>query len=579
MFENVGGYIILRHDIPIEEILQPLWDVYIKTKGPKNDFEEITLPDTSNLKDELDAIRMHLKEQLTQYAETKTAEIEEQISDDLNKIFRIVVKFLKEDVVKNQLLDDTIKDSALLIRKREGCQLMALIKSASVDPTYINECNSLVSKCGVVAQFFKILMPSSEDESFVRDFSQNYSCKSFVKHAIVSEFQNEIQVDSPVYQDSMVRMRKGLERIVLDKSDVWLNGSILKKSFGVELSKEEEYFAISDPSLPLGENIIAIQVGGNIFPMVSGFEKYVDSKIDYYWTNLKNGVYHKEDSKVQNTPTSKSQKGLVAEFRKAVLDEKLLAKLSYLTNNLYLPEDTHALDEYPQFFELVALAKKLKYLENYEFLVQKKNDSVLLTTYQVNKDVNMTAYNLLHMLVARGDKAEDWSGPFVFNKLKMESVYVFKPEVAFYFLNRFYEDYFQSALEYLDIDCAFNQKVLYEGNSNEIDVLVKGDEKIYFVELKTTLSVNHILSFREKCRKWMNACPEIREYMHFVIAGCYGSDELMICAKSPEECEVRDDMKTKIYNFAVEIKEGKDLHCFTESNFDKLKDKLKRTFV
>ena len=62
MFENVGGYIILRHDIPIEEILQPLWDVYIKTKGPKNDFEEITLPDTSNLKDELDAIRMHLQD-------------------------------------------------------------------------------------------------------------------------------------------------------------------------------------------------------------------------------------------------------------------------------------------------------------------------------------------------------------------------------------------------------------------------------------------------------------------------------------------------------------------------------------
>ena len=579
MFENVGCYIILRHDIPIEEILQPLWDVYIKAKGPINDFEEITLPDTSNFKDELDAIRMHLKEQLTQYAETKTAEIEEQISDDFNKIFRIVVKFLKEDVVKNQLLDDTIKESALLIRKREGCQLMALIKSASVDPTYINECNSLVNKGGVVAQFFKILMPSSEEESFVLDISRNYSCKSFVKHSIVNESSNEIQVDSPVYQCSMIRMKEGLERLSIAKSDVWLNVPVLQKSFGVELSKDEEYFEISDPDLPFGENIIALQVGEYIFPMVSGFGKYVDSKIDYYWTNLKNGVYHKEDSKVQNIPTSKSQRELVEEFRKAVLDEKLLAKLSYLTNNLYLPEDTHALDEYPQFFELVALAKKLKYLENYEFLVQKKNDSVLLTTYQVNKDVNMTAYNLLHMLVTRGDKAEDWSGPFVFNKLKMESVYVFKPEIAFYFLNRFYEDYFRSAIEGVTFDYVVNQKISYGENNNEVDVIIKGEKKIYFVELKTTLSVHHILSYREKCRKWLEVCPEIRDYMNFAIAGCYGDDELMICIKSPDECEDRVGMKTKIYDFTVEIEEGKDLRCITESNFEKLKDKLKRTFI
>jgi len=579
MFENVGGYIILRHDIPVEVILQPLWDVYIKTKGQKNDFEEITLPDISNFRDELDAIRAHLKDLLTQNDENPALEIDEKITDDLNKIYQVIAKYLKEDVVKNRHLDDTINESALLIRKREGCQLMALIQSALVDPKYINECTSLVNKCGVVAQFFEILMHSSSEESFVKDISRNYSCKSFVKHAIVSERPNEIQVGSPVYSSSTIRMRDGIVSTPIDKADVWLNVPVLKKSFGVEPSKDEEYFEISDPDLPLGENIIAIQVGEYIFPLVSGFDGYIESKIDYYWANLKNGVYHKEDTSDDNSPISESQKKLIEDFRRAVKDDTLLYTLSHLTNNLYLPEDISVKDLYLLYFEQVAVARQLKHLENYEFLYQKGDESILLTTYQINKDNAMTAYNLLHMLVEHDEKTEDWYGPQMFKRLKRETVYVFKPEIAFYFMNRFYEDYFQSALEELCVDYVANQKVSYRGNLNEIDVIIKGKEKIYFVELKTTLSVHHILSYREKCKKWIEACPEIKEYMNFAIAGCYGNDELMICTKDPIECETREGVKTKIYDFSVEIEKGKDLHCFTEPNFVKLKEKMGRIFI
>ena len=33
MFDNIGGNIVLRHEIPLETILQPLWDVYVASKG------------------------------------------------------------------------------------------------------------------------------------------------------------------------------------------------------------------------------------------------------------------------------------------------------------------------------------------------------------------------------------------------------------------------------------------------------------------------------------------------------------------------------------------------------------------
>lgn len=578
MFENVGGYIILRHELPLEEMLHPLWDVYVKTKGYKNDFAEITLPESSYLKEELEAVRAHLKELLAQNDESHTAEIDEKVFDCLNKIYQIVVKFLKEEIVQNQHFDKTIKESTLLIRKREDCHLMSLTQSASVDPKYINECTALVNKSGVVAQFFQILMHSSNEESFVQDISRNYSCKSFVKQAIVCEIPNMILVDSPVYSISAIRLKAGLEKSAIEEADVWLNVPVLKNLYGVKLTKDKECYDVIDPILPFGENLIAIQVGEYVFPMISSFEDYIESKLDYYWTNFKNGVYHNKESKEANSPITESQKKLIDDFRKAVMDNALLYKLSHLTNNLYLPNDIRVADSYPKYFEQVAVARQLKHLENYEFLYQIGDESVLLTTYQINKDVKMTTYNLLHMLVGRGDKIDDWFGPQQIKKIKRETVYMLKPEIAFYFLSKFYEDYFQSALEEVNLDYVANQKILYGDNPNEIDVIIKGKDKIYFVELKTTLSVHHILLYREKCRKWLEICPEIKDYMNFAIVGCYGNDELMICAKN-DECEDRDGMKTKIYDFSVEIEKGKDLHCFTEPNYVNLKEKMKGIFI
>ncbi len=61
MFDNIGGNIVLRHEIPLEAILQPLWDVYVASKGDGYDFQDIHFPSRSHYSYELESTQSYIK--------------------------------------------------------------------------------------------------------------------------------------------------------------------------------------------------------------------------------------------------------------------------------------------------------------------------------------------------------------------------------------------------------------------------------------------------------------------------------------------------------------------------------------
>ena len=580
MFDNIGGHIVIRHEIPIEAMLQPLWDVYVASKGDEYDFNNIHFSFNSHYSEELKGARAYIQSLLQNSNNQVTKDVKEQIDAAKYEIYSTIIRFLSDYIYSNEKLDQSIKESALLIYKQDFNQCVAIMKMDALESKcYIDECNALMTKNNVVAKFYSLIMGITERESFIQEISLNYNCKSFIRRAISSQKQNLIQTYSPLYNLDKIKLRDKLCRKRISADVLWINKELLKKMYSVQFSEKEYYYEIHDANLPEETSMIAIQVGRYVFPLISEFVGYVKNLNEYIWTNILYGVYHQPDKKENNVSLPQSQKSLLEEFTLAIKDNTLVQKLSYLVNNLYLPESVQIDEMYEKFFSPVLVAKDLKYLLNYEFLFQENFDrSAVLATYQLAKDAGITAYNLLHILKKQGDITEDWTGPQSRSRHKMLNVHVFQPVLAFYFLRQFYEDYFKSALSDSGISAVFNQKVEFGEVKNEIDVIVKGEKYIYFVELKTTLSVGHILKYREKCIKWMEECPEIKQYMKFVIAGCYGNDDLLICANQ-QEVEKREGMSSNIFTFSIGVDNQKEITCFTEPNYTTLKEKLKKIFV
>ena len=149
---------------------------------------------------------------------------------------------------------------------------------------------------------------------------------------------------------------------------------------------------------------------------------------------------------------------------------------------------------------------------------------------------------------------------------------------------RYYEDFFALALKELQnegnlkIEFVTNQKVLMDGGKNEIDVIVFNGTNIYMIELKTNLSIEYIVSFQKKCNKWINSDSKVFKEMNFIIAGSFGKETLNICGGNRDvdnEYNVpRENMNGYAHSFSVPLDYNKELICFTESSFERLKKKL-----
>ena len=177
--------------------------------------------------------------------------------------------------------------------------------------------------------------------------------------------------------------------------------------------------------------------------------------------------------------------------------------------------------------------------------------------------------------------------------MKKEIVWVLKPKIAQFFLSDFYEQLLYSALNELKQnqeieDFLGNYNAVYSnGNKCEIDAIVKTKKKIFFIEAKTTLTLNLINEYTIKCQRIIADFEEIKDHIGFIIVGYFSHPELSVLRIAALHDEIpegynkeREGLANTPYYFVVPIGENPNhkLECFTELSYSKLKSTLKSVF-
>ena len=185
MFDNIGKNIVIRHSLPFEEILRPLWEVFTASKGPFYDFADICVPNNFDYNEDLNEIKNHIGELINILNDDNREELERQdvvdsIKSDAYKIFSIVVLYLRDIITDNLKLDKSIEESALLLYRQIADQWTTITREDNLE-SYVKECSKLIEGNKLIETFYNIIMPHYENRQGLQEMSRNYICKSYIK--------------------------------------------------------------------------------------------------------------------------------------------------------------------------------------------------------------------------------------------------------------------------------------------------------------------------------------------------------------------------------------------------------------
>ena len=134
-----------------------------------------------------------------------------------------------------------------------------------------------------------------------------------------------------------------------------------------------------------------------------------------------------------------------------------------------------------------------------------------------------------------------------------------------------------------------NQKYSYRGQGGnkeiEIDALVYNGQKIYLLELKTTMHIEFLNIYPQRYAAVL-ADEEKLELYEFHLISSFADDNIAILKYEEDNGYNvrREGLKSVPYKFnvAIPVREGaqaQDLHCLSESSFNRLKTELTKVFT
>lgn len=374
-----------------------------------------------------------------------------------------------------------------------------------------------------------------------------------------------------------------IEDDIIETSDVWINKDKFREAFRIDIGASQR---ISSIRLKSNKTEVGLMYNDFVFPIVPKIENIIhkDFFSDFRWIQIKE-VFKLNDNK-QKPYISE----LIQDFKKKFKDKKLTDLLSYLQENLYLKSDLLA--QHPtlqKYFTSSLKISDVKYLKKFNFFISDLTHSNSFGIYTFDKiGEDATHFNLLHWFNnEQGNKSKyrDNLGPKKVNK-DVESVSALHPEISFYFITQYFEDFLQEVLDELEIEY-INNFHLFQGTNDlgEFDFLVKNNGKFYFIEAKTTLTKYYIKEYQNKCKKILEAFTSFNIDINFVIIGAYSNttiEDLKVYVdnshKGLKKYNVKNSFQNTIpYMFEMPIdNSGKVLHCISESNFSSLKQVIKK---
>ena len=279
-------------------------------------------------------------------------------------------------------------------------------------------------------------------------------------------------------------------------------------------------------------------------------------------------------------------------FVNAARSDEFTNILSYLTDNLYLSDNTIEIkEEYQKYFQTLLKIEELKHLVDYKLYVPKPDQDTVVGVYKIHKLAGETEYNLRHMLYT-----EQTDGKVVFKDYNEVArnvipVQVLKPQYASFYMKDYYEFFVEEVLKLLQRQGVINgylrnHHYLYRDEHNvqhecEIDALIYTGSKIAVMELKTTLHIELLKNYPKHFATFLKYEPD-RDIFDFYLVSSFADENIGILdiAEKDGYNVAREGLRTIPYKFEVNIPEvDKKLLCLSESSFDRLKAELQRVFT
>ena len=598
MFIQQKNNAIYRVSLTLERVLAPFWNL------ARNLLNETLLTDRDYTRFDADfqqgkTERMQLREEAFKREcelinaeaisdEEKAKRISEEFRSKYDTVyleaFRCVLNHYLQKILSPDCFNRQIRIScSLIVYKLQGeCRFVA---EGNAEEAFDKEFRKCLSSMKVVEDFLKFLNGGIADDNNFNPKIYSYIFPNNLRDDAVS-------ITSPLYLKELLTPKEGITR---GQSDylIWYNKNCLK-SLGYGASNEGDVFEYKE-----GDDLIALEQGDYIIPLVTEWRTYfnVTNESQLVWTDYKNKVYSiKEKSgEKKQKPVKSAMTEDEKEFVMAAASEDLTNTLSFLVDNLYLSGDAPEVSEaYKKFFHPLKKVEELKHLVDYKIYVPDHDqEGTVLGVYKINKLEGESEYNLRHMLYTQqvGDKQviKDYND----EQRNVTTVQVLKPQYASFFMMDYYEFFVEEVLRTLKEqsvikDFLRNQRFSYKGEGGnkqiEVDALVFNGQKIFLLELKTTMHIEFLNTYPQKYALLYDneRTPDIYE---FYLISSFSEDNIAILKPDPKDDYnvKREGLKSVPYKFDVGIPVKGDvkrnLHCLSESSFDRLKAELQRVFT
>lgn len=371
-----------------------------------------------------------------------------------------------------------------------------------------------------------------------------------------------------------------VEIIEVDTDNYWINFNYYNKISDVDLSQIDRYFIVLDKE---NKEELGILISQKliVYANVDLIRYIPGTKIhEYYWLLLQNTYSQKNTVQKQKVDEN------IEEFKALIPDVELNQLLSFLKNNLYINNKDLIKDKFLKFFDAVVLLEKLDFLDGFEFLMSSNSEeeSSLGIYSNIKKG---TSYNLLHWLnYNRTSKINHFRGSTPIEKEKI-LIYTLKPAICYYFLEKYFEDLFESILKVNQYNYFANASFLEKGQRIcEVDFFVKAKTRFFYFETKTKLTKLYIDEFLKKSSKMIDKFKPMIEHgieIKFILIGGYSDENVKDYQYFIDECAVnkkngynieRLNLKCNPYYFNVPIpdKEGAQITCIAEPEYIKLQN-------
>lgn len=578
MFDRNELYRVYKFNVSIFDILGPYWNLYVRIKG-------IEILNTLTFPDGYESYKLecsHLYERFQKdIIDVKDIEEKESIIEDIknsiiNKVLNELTKYVTESMYKNERFYEPLrkkviaiffdKDSLVCVTKECNEEKLKLILEKS-----LRRANPILSLLKVI---------DNGDDNTLRDMV-NIGLYEIAADKTINDVDLR-SMYAPIYHLSDFSVNEDeLHTCELNSSDYWINDKLFKEILEIEECNINRVIAFSKNESNSVSNMHGIILDNYLIPLINDFKKEYTGSINAFWRELKFGVYHHKSDKDGVYKLNPIQQ----QFLTAAKNETVTNKLSFLVDNLYVPQENIAqVDGIECFFNDVTIIDNLSELENYEFFASDgmNQEGPFIGIHKKDK-AGSQSYKLLHYICKKGSNFVNTRGIEKTSSLKKAKVKILKPELSFYYLLRYFEDFVAMALdeiknEGLNIDFITNQRVSIDSNNFEIDIMAFNGKNVYIIELKTNLSLDYIVAYQKKCNKWISFNKDNPQNIKFVILGSFAKETLKICnGKNDDRGEyngTRPGMFGNVHSFSVELDNDNELLCFTESSFQRLKKKL-----